>query len=394
MDITKVSDYTILKNICIGQGAFSKVYLGHSNDDITQRVAIKEINIHKISDKLREKFYEEMNIMNIIKRNPHDNIIKCICITHRVDKIFIVMEYCESGELSKLIKKNLSEDKVKFYFKQIVNAILHLDKLNIVHRDIKPANILLTDNNSKIKITDFGLSRVISNNNMMDTIVGTPFYMSPEILNEKKYNQNTDIWSLGIILYELIYGMHPFKYCSNLDDLKDTLNQNNILFLPYNKNKVVLTNDCINLMKSLLDKNIDSRIKLHDILNHQWFIEKDYIHHDFVVIEDNNVSQQFNPCNSLDTQQRVKPIIGSAPDPWHVKLMDSIWNFGSSTFGYISRFGYYDQNTKGNVQGFNNETKPNLDFGGKLNNKPGQTKKFVKLSVLPQKQSMSNSFDC
>ncbi len=350
MDNNKVSDYIILKNICIGQGAFSKVYLGHSKDDIRERVAVKEININRVSDALREKFYEEMNIMNIIKRNPHKNIVKCMCITHRADKIFIVMEYCESGELSKLIKKNLSEEKVKFYFKQIVEAIIHLDNLKIVHRDIKPANILLTDNNTTVKITDFGLSRVVNNSHMMNTIVGTPFYMSPEILNEKEYNKNTDIWSLGIILYELVYGTHPFKYCSNLEDLKDTLNQTDIIYLPYNKKRVALSNECIELMKALLNKDLKNRIKLHDILNHHWFRKRDIVHHEFVVVEDHfqTLQSQLPIINEKNRNGsfRHDHVIGSAPDPWHVKLVDSLWNIGSSTFGYISRFGFYDSQQK------------------------------------------------
>ena len=193
MDNAKVSDYIICKNICIGQGAFSKVYLGHLKDNTSMRVAIKEININQINDNLKERFFEEINIINIIKKNPHENIVKCYSITHTLDKIYIVMEYCESGELSKLIKKKLTEDKIKFYFKQIINAFLHLDKLNIIHRDVKPANILLTNNYETIKITDFGLSRINSDSNLMNTICGSPFYMSPEILNEKQYDKDTDI---------------------------------------------------------------------------------------------------------------------------------------------------------------------------------------------------------
>lgn len=346
MDNAKVSDYIICKNICIGQGAFSKVYLGHLKNDTSKRVAIKEININQISDQLRDRFFEEMNIMNILKKNPHKNIVKCNSITHTLDKIYLIMEYCECGELSKIVKKKLTEKKTKFYFRQIVEAVIHLDKLNIIHRDIKPANILLSDNFETIKLTDFGLSRVISNSNMLNTMCGSPFYMSPEILNDQSYNKYTDIWSLGIILYELVYGSHPFKFCSNINDLKGMLKDSEITYFERNKRGAIVSVECIDLMKKLLDKDLHSRIKLSEILNHNWFDEeKEY--HEFVVIDDYFPQSESIQISSLQpsfgnkqyntTEYNYMP--GSAPNTWQTRLVDSIWNIGSSTFGYISRIG-------------------------------------------------------
>lgn len=359
-----VSNYTICKNIRIGQGAFSIVYMGYK-DDTSKRVAIKEICLDKISNSLRERFYEEMNIMHILKKNPHKNVVECYDIEHRLNKIYIIMEYCTVGELSKVINKNMSEDKAKFYFKQIIEGILHLNKLNIVHRDIKPANILITAEDT-IKITDFGLSRILTNNDLLNTMCGSPFYMSPELLNNNSYNRDSDTWSLGIILYELIYGYHPFRYCNDINELKQVHKDHQIIYLPYNQNNIKISYKCMDLMKKLLDKNTITRINIEDVLKHIWFIEEKTVH-DFVLIEDyfdydkkesyddnividenntfdevDNVPKQLlcpisanNDCNKSE----YKYLPSSAPTTWSMKVMESIWNFGNSTFGYISKFG-------------------------------------------------------
>ncbi len=377
MNNDKITDFVICRDMCIGQGAFSRVYLGYSKNDVTFQVAIKEINISRITDNLRTRFFEEISIINILRQNPHPNIIKCYSIKQDREKIYIVMEYCKHGELSKLLKKKLSENKIKFYFKQIIEALLHLNKLNIMHRDIKPANILLTDDGNTVKVTDFGLSKNITKHDLFNTICGSPFYMAPELLNQQTHDQQTDIWSLGIILYEFVYGIHPFKSCYNIIDLKEKVNETEINFASITSANIIINQECINLMRLLLSRNLTNRIKLHDILNHKWF-ENEKSHNGFVILEDyfgdntilqnnsiqsNNLIQQNNLIQNNSIQNNLikndlaqnnsiqndnyipyQPVIGSAPNSWASKLITSIVNLGNSTFGYISKIGNFNPN--------------------------------------------------
>jgi len=121
------------------------------------------------------------------------------------------LEYASSGTLFNLIKKkkNLDEKTAFHYFIQTSAAVLFLHENNLVHRDLKPENILIDENNN-IKLCDFGWCVELSMGNRV-TFCGTYEYMAPEIIKEKPYNQGIDIWSLGILLYELIHGYSPFR---------------------------------------------------------------------------------------------------------------------------------------------------------------------------------------
>ena len=126
------------------------------------------------------------------------------------EELIVVMEYA-GDDLSKLLEKEkkLSEEKVREYGKQILDAMFYLHQNRIIHRDLKPQNILL--NLGVIKICDFGFAKKMSaSTNFLRSIKGTPLYIAPEILQSKPYTHKVDVWSLGIILYELAYGKTPF----------------------------------------------------------------------------------------------------------------------------------------------------------------------------------------
>lgn len=145
--------------------------------------------------------------------------MRCRIIDKEQAKIFIIMEYCENGDISQIIKKCrqkkdfIGEDVIWKLFTQIALALYQCHKRKegmILHRDLKPGNIFL-DGGNNVKLGDFGLSRVLSKESVYATTnVGTPYYMSPEQINEQKYNDKSDIWALGCIIFEMAALKPPF----------------------------------------------------------------------------------------------------------------------------------------------------------------------------------------
>lgn len=145
------------------------------------------------------------NEVQLWKELDHPNIVKFIDFSETPNNIYFFLEYCNGGDLDKLIKAQgkLSEKDTLRYFTEIVDGCILLYKRSIIHRDLKPENILI--HNGKAKIADFGFAKVIDYENRekaaTQTYVGTPYYMAPQIINGLEYSIKCDVWSLGIMLY-------------------------------------------------------------------------------------------------------------------------------------------------------------------------------------------------
>ena len=185
----------------------------------------KELNYGIMSEKERNRIVQEVNILHELH---HPNIVKYYdrIIDKKNTKLYIVMEYCPGGDLSQLIKRNrksnqyFSEDIIWKIFSQVSSALYacHTHKEGkILHRDIKPSNIFI-DQENNIKLGDFGLSRILNQDiSFAVSRVGTPYYMSPEQIENIKYNEKSDIWSLGCFLYELATLHPPFEATTHLN---------------------------------------------------------------------------------------------------------------------------------------------------------------------------------
>jgi len=277
--IEKLYDrYEIFLNKPIGNGSYSTVYLGRvldtavieKNGLLSDTVAIKKIKLNNLDSKTFRMINDEVEIMKKINANEKKcpNIIKCYDIIEEYDYIYLILEYCEDGDLSKIIGKPIKENVVKYYFGQIINALYYLYDNNIIHRDIKPKNILLKNSRKDLVICDFGFARIKTNFKRVNTICGSPLYMAPELLDEKSYTEIVDIWAIGMILYELVYGEHPYYECKDLDDLKN-FSKKDITIPPLNQ-KITVSDDCIDLMKKMLNKDEHKRISLSTLFSHSW----------------------------------------------------------------------------------------------------------------------------
>ena len=196
----------------IGQGTFGKVKLAlfvPSN----KKYAVKILN--KTQIKLKKEVHLVKRELEIIPKFNHPNVIHVKCIFEDENNYYIIMDYCENGELFDYIVKHhvLTEDETALFFYQLINGVEHIHSKHVVHRDLKPENLLLTKSNM-LKIIDFGLSNHFSGSNckLLETKCGSPSYAAPEIIKGFPYDgRKTDVWCCGIITYAMICGYLPFE---------------------------------------------------------------------------------------------------------------------------------------------------------------------------------------
>lgn len=195
----------------IGEGSFGKAVLVKNKED-GQQYVVKEISISKMQMKERQEARKEVSVLSKMR---HPNIVQYVESFEESGCLYIVMEYCEGGDLYARINSQrgmaFSETKVLEWFVQICLALKHVHDRKILHRDIKTSNIFLTKSGA-IKLGDFGIARVLNNTfELARTCIGTPYYLSPEICENKPYNNKSDVWALGCVLYEVLTLKHAFE---------------------------------------------------------------------------------------------------------------------------------------------------------------------------------------
>ncbi|KAH7728604.1 NEK/NEK8 protein kinase [Aphelenchoides avenae] len=169
-----------------------------------QKFIVKVVTLEGASEKEKNAILSEADLLH---RLSHPNIIRMYTAFVVDVQLHIVMQYAEGGTLATLIEHRKGEyfrqDEVLHYFTQILLALHYLHSKKILHRDLKTQNILLNRKKTIVKLGDFGISKELQSKNLASTVIGTPNYLSPEICNGKKYDEKTDMWSLGCVLYEL-----------------------------------------------------------------------------------------------------------------------------------------------------------------------------------------------
>jgi len=274
--IRVIKEYFRLRNSCpsttldyyrlikmIGKGAFGKVYLGVHL--LTGKyVAIKSIEKQYMRDEnSKRKVLQEVVIL---KKVNHKNVIRLLEVFENKKYLFIVLEYASQGDLLTYVKSRgkLDEKDAKRLFLQITKGIQYCHHSLILHRDVKLDNILL-DENSNVKVCDFGVSRFIRKGQIINEQCGTPAYIAPEIIRDKGYEGcYADIWSMGVLLYAMVTGTVPFK-ATNLEDLHRGILSGKFSF-PEGPGPEVK-----DLISRMIKLNPYSRISIDDIANHIWF---------------------------------------------------------------------------------------------------------------------------
>lgn len=207
----------------IGEGGMGKVYLAQHNN-LNRKVAIKILHPHLIySPEFRTRFKTEANLLANLQ---HPNIVTLYDYIENDKLIALIMEYVEGSPLSELIKKKkyFRENELIPIFTQVLNAFQFAHDKGIVHRDIKPANIILTPD-QKVKILDFGIAKIMGGLSQTQTgaQIGTVIYMSPEQIKGQKVDYRTDIYSLGVTLYELATGKMAYAPNSSIYEISNAI---------------------------------------------------------------------------------------------------------------------------------------------------------------------------
>eukprot|EP01063_Lacrimia_lanifica_P004773 TRINITY_DN12715_c0_g1_i1.p1 TRINITY_DN12715_c0_g1~~TRINITY_DN12715_c0_g1_i1.p1 ORF type:complete len:709 (+),score=158.55 TRINITY_DN12715_c0_g1_i1:137-2263(+) len=244
----------------VGKGSFGQVYL--VRDRATGvRYVMKCVNVAGMCMEEKEDAMKEMQLLQTL---DHPNIIRYVESFETQAGLRMVMEYASRGDLHQVIQarkgRRLSETQILDWFLQLCLGVKHLHEKHILHRDIKTSNILLSDK-SLIKIGDFGISKVLAHTmQFARTCVGTPYYMSPEICQNRPYNNRSDVWAMGCVLYELCTLKHAFEANSINGLIQEILRGR------YAPIHVSYTDELKDLIGCMLNRQAEKRPNVHALV--------------------------------------------------------------------------------------------------------------------------------
>jgi calcium-dependent protein kinase len=284
----------------LGGGHFGTVRRGYRISEKNKKMkffAIKSIPMKNLSCNIND-FIKEVDIISTL---DHPNIIKFYETFHDDYFFHIVMELCKGKEIIHQMGNCgfIEEKKVTYVIFKVLLAIAHCHNRGVTHRDLKPENILFDSmkKDAEIKILDFGLSRKYDKEQKMHSILGTPYYVAPEVL-KGEYDEKCDIWSIGAMTYLMLCGEPPFNGNSNNEIFKKIVKENIKFKSLLWKN---ISNNAKDFVKICLSKNSNKRPSAQEALNHIWFSNvKNEIHNNknikkeiLLNIKDFNINYEF-----------------------------------------------------------------------------------------------------
>ena len=262
-----IREYQILEKI--GKGTFGTVYKVKKYNESFLYV-IKQIPLNELTEEQIKQVNTEAKLLSLINSNFVVKYFESFIDNY---ELFIVMEYCDNGDLYHFLQEQqikstpLKEDLVWQIFIKITLGLSTIHKMKILHRDLKTLNIFL-NKDMGVKIGDLGIAKQLNQGSFANTLIGTPYYISPEMCEDKPYNQKSDVWALGCILYELCTFRHPFDATNQGALFLKIMKENpEPIFACYSSNLQKLVNQ-------ILEKNYEKRPSCLDILNNPIVIEK------------------------------------------------------------------------------------------------------------------------
>ncbi|KAJ8765205.1 hypothetical protein K2173_011465 [Erythroxylum novogranatense] len=259
-------DYEVCDEI--GRGRFGVVSRCISNST-GHTFAVKSIDKSLTSgDSLDAQcLLVEPKILHLL--SPHPNIIQLFNLYEDHTHLHMIVELCPNEDLhSRIIAKTFNEVEARVVFTQLMKALSHCHKHGVVHRDVKPDNILFDSKNS-VKLADFGSAEVVLEGDTITGVVGTPYYVAPEILAGREYGEKVDVWSAGVVLYIMLAGFPPFHGETAVEIFEAVL-RGNVRFPPRVFKSV--SSGAKDLLRRMLCKDVSRRLSAGEVLRHPWMV--------------------------------------------------------------------------------------------------------------------------
>lgn len=259
-----LTDFELGKEL--GKGKFGRVFKARERKT-KYTVALKvlkkrQLVRHNAENQLRRE-------IEIQSELAHPNILRLFGFFYDETRVYLILEYAPGGELYAHLKESggtFEEPEAAKYIASLASALRHCHSKGVIHRDLKPENLLL-DANQNLKIADFGWSVHSVRTSRRTTMCGTLDFLSPEMCEGREYDANVDLWSLGILMYEMLYGKPPFEEESQ----RHTMERIQEVDLVFPRSEV--SPEAKNLIRSLLKKDPSKRLPLTRVLSHPWILD-------------------------------------------------------------------------------------------------------------------------
>ncbi|KAI8360165.1 kinase-like domain-containing protein [Mortierella sp. GBAus27b] len=252
----------------LGSGNFATVFRAtNKKSGVVYAVKVVKKN-ESFNAKVEHSLEREIGILMSINQ---ENLLRIHQVFNEERFYYVVTELARDGELFDQIidKQKFTENEARHIFRQVFQGVKYLHDRGIVHRDLKPENILVMDKETMtVKISDFGLAKMIGEQVLMNTICGTPSYVAPEVIRDGKYGKSVDMWSLGVVLYICLCGFPPFS-----DDLAPPKLRVQVLQSMYTFPSPYwdeVSDEAVDLIQGLLAQNTDDRLSVDEALDHVW----------------------------------------------------------------------------------------------------------------------------
>eukprot|EP01147_Barroeca_monosierra_P002430 gene2430-5370_t len=259
----------------LGSGTYGVVYKAHSMKTPTWIVAVKCVSRDRLNKKAEQNVLTECRLLSIIE---HPYIVKLFSYEADENFLYLVMEYCSEGDLSHILKEknHLTEKEAQFFLGQLASALQYLHQRQIAHLDLKPSNLLVYLRGSKEFLKKqphmLHITSQTREDSFHESLRGSPLYLAPEMLCHKQYDARADLWSVGVILYEVLFGRAPFHSETYLELIKKITDKSDVR-IPTHTN---ISAQCRQLLQRLLQRNPSKRITFDAFFNHP-FVDLEHV---------------------------------------------------------------------------------------------------------------------
>jgi len=260
----KMRDFVLCEKL--GQGTYATVYKGYRKGENREVVAVKCIDKKRLCKSSSDNLVREIEILKDIN---HEHIVKLRDFQWDNNNVFLVLEYCSGGDLSMFLRKyvRLPERIARKFLRQLGLALQFIHSQNIAHMDLKPQNLLLySKNDPTLKVGDFGFAQQLLGKEGRDNLRGSPLYMAVEMFCSDSYDASVDLWSVGVILYETLFGKAPFA-SKTFEELEMKILSKEPITIPSDP---PISPQCRDLLVGLLQRDPENRISFEKFFNHEF----------------------------------------------------------------------------------------------------------------------------